>query len=107
MGGIRRTIYLPSEEVWEGLRLKAAGVGMSVSQYLIGEYGIDDRLGRIEVKVDLLLSNGIVPPMVAKRHVSPEEQPVVIPAEKLVTKKVEVVDEDAWRSRIMPIPKKV
>ena len=101
MGGIRRTIYLPSEEVWEGLRLKAAGVGMSVSQYLIGEYGIDDRLGRIEGKIDLLLNlraEGMKP---TKELV---ESPVVIPVEREVEKS-EVIE--AWRMRIKPMPKGV
>ena len=34
--GVRKTIYVPSQEVWDGVKLEAKKRGLSVSQYLLG-----------------------------------------------------------------------
>lgn len=53
---MRKTIYVPSEEVWNEVKDGAKLAGLSVSQYLLGGGHADwGRLGRIEAKLDKLL----------------------------------------------------
>ena len=64
---MRKTIYVPSEEVWEDVKRRANGMNLSVSQYLLGGKHImaevqpfaesmiraaDGQLDRIESKLD-------------------------------------------------------
>ena len=59
--GIRKTIYVPSQKVWDEVLLKAKSMGLSMSQYLLGgnhvpiaTKGIDeelDSLGGFETQI--------------------------------------------------------
>ncbi len=67
---MRKTIYVPNEEVWDEVKRNAESKGLSVSQYLLvgngGTFiagGMDlcapDQLDRIESKLDLLIPKGM------------------------------------------------
>jgi hypothetical protein len=46
--GIRKTIYVPSQEIWDDVKAKADGMGLSISQYLLGGKHVSSQLDRIE-----------------------------------------------------------
>jgi len=55
---MRKTIYVSSEEVWNDVRQKSAGLGLSISEYLLGaKHTPTSQLNRIEAKLDLLLGD--------------------------------------------------
>ena len=55
----RKTIYVKNDEVWEDIKRKSAGMGLSISEYLLGAKHAPNasQLDRIEEKIDLLLGD--------------------------------------------------
>ena len=56
---MRKTIYVPSEEVWKAVKEKAKGMKLSVSQYLLGGNHVPEKvsagqLDRLEVAIKSL-----------------------------------------------------
>ena len=54
---MRKTIYVPSQEVWDEVKRKADEAGTTVSKYLLGsnhvpDLWVGDQLDRIEEKID-------------------------------------------------------
>ena len=76
----RVAIYIRADE-WKVIRVESVKAGKSLGEYLMGFW----RVGKIRIKPDKLLEEGI---------------------EKAKVEKVEAVDEDAWRVNIRPILKK-
>ena len=96
---MKRTIYVQSDDIWEGMKLEAKRDRRSVSGYLVGLHldfvkSLSNRIkaGKSPEAEILKAQQGIEKAKV--------EKPV------MVAKKVEAVDEDAWRVNIRPIPKK-
>ena len=57
---MRKTIYVPSQEVWDEVKRKADEAGTTVSKYLLGsnhvpDLWVGDQLDRIEEKLDNFL----------------------------------------------------
>ena len=53
---MRKTIYVPSQEVWDEVEAKAKAMGLKVSPYLLGGYHLpnESQMDRIERKIDSL-----------------------------------------------------
>ena len=56
---MRKTIYVKDGKVWEDIKRKSAGMGLSISEYLLGAKHAPNasQLDRIEEKIDLLLGD--------------------------------------------------
>ena len=69
--GIRKTIYVPSQGVWEAIKGAAEKDGISISRYIIRQClgsrivskttASTEQLDRIEGKIDKLLKAGVAP----------------------------------------------
>ena len=55
---MRKTIYVPSQEVWDEVKRKADEAGITVSKYLLGStnHVPNSQLDRIEKKLDSIIS---------------------------------------------------
>lgn len=79
---MRKTIYVKNQEVWDGIKLASESRGISISEYLIGKYGIRsnhipknepekygqgimDMLGEINRKLDELLGTNPKQPVLS------------------------------------------